>query len=363
MNKKFIIIYSILMVVSIIIFILFTNNYSLYKEPIGRVIEEKSIYSDTEVITFGYEEKVYNQKIKVKILNGTYKGKIIDIDNEYHKGEAYDMKYHVNDEVFLDLNVRNKEIVKAEITGYKRDKYVVLLMLFLLLIIILIGRIKGLLSIISILLNIVIFYIMIKINARGVSLPLLTYIGSILFSIICLLLVSGINKKTKAAIISSIIGVTVTTLLVLIIIYFTKYGGVRLEQMELLTRPAEDVFLAEVIVGGLGAIMDISITMASSLNELIEKNKRISYKKLYQSGINIGRDVMSTMINVLFFTFISSSIVNLIVYYRNGIQVSALLTEFISLEMTRALIGAIGIVLSIPIAIKISLLVYKRRKS
>ena len=362
-NKRFIIIYSVLIVISIVIFVMFSNNYSLYKEPIAKIIEEKSIYQNTEEITFGYKEKVYIQNIKAKLLNGTYKGEIVSIVNEYHKGEAYDMKYHVNDEVFLDLNVRKNKIINARITEYKRDKYVVLLVLSIILIIILVGKLKGLLSIISVFINIIIFYLMIKISSKGVSLPILSYISAIIFSTICLFLVSGKNKKTLSAIISSIIGVTVTLLLVLIVIYFTKYNGIRFEQMELLTRPAEDIFISEVILGGLGAIMDISITMSSSLNELIEKNKRISYKKLYNSGINIGKDVMSTMINVLFFTYISSSIINLSIYFRNGIEVNALLTEFISLEMTRALIGAIGIVITIPIAIKVSLLVFKRRNS
>ena len=363
MNKRFIIIYSILIIVSIIIFIMFSNNYSLYKQPIGRVIEEKSVYRETETISYGYKEKVYDQKIKVKILNGTYRGEIINIDNEYHKGEAYDMKYHVNNEVFLDLNVRNKKIVNARIIDHKRDKYIVLLILFVILTIVLVGKLKGLFSIISVIINIVVFYFMIKLSNKGISLPILSYVSAIIFSSICLLLVSGKNKKTLAAVISSIIGVTVTLLIVLIIIFITNYSGIRFEQMELLTRPAEDIFISEVILGGLGAIMDISITMSSSLNELIEKNKKISYKKLYNSGINIGKDVMSTMINVLFFTYISSSIINLSIYFRNGIDTGSLITEFISLEMTRALIGAIGIVISIPIAIKISLLIYKRRKS
>ena len=362
-NKKFIIIYSLLIIISVIIYVLFSYNYSFYKEPIAKIIEEKSIYQSTEEITYGYKEKVYIQNIKAKILNGTYKGKIVYIENEYHSGEAYDMKYRINDEVFLDLNIRNKKIINARITEYKRDKYVILLILLIILVIVLVGKIKGFLSIISVFINIVIFYLMIKISSKGISLPLLSYISSIIFSSICLFLVSGKNRKTKAAIISSITGVTVTMLLVLIVILFTKYDGIRFEQMELLTRPAEDIFISEVILGGLGAIMDISITMSSSLNELIEKNKRISYKKLYNSGINIGKDVMSTMINVLFFTYISSSIINLSIYFRNGIEVNSLLTEFISLEMTRALIGAIGIVITIPIAIKISLLVFKRRKS
>jgi len=38
-----------------------------------------------------------------------------------------------------------------------------------------------------------------------------------------------------------------------------------------------------------------------------------------------------------------------------------LVNEYISLEMTRALTGAIGITVTIPISIYISLFVYKRR--
>ena len=42
------------------------------------------------------------------------------------------------------------------------------------------------------------------------------------------------------------------------------------------TEPAfEDVFISELIVGGLGAVMDVAITISSSISELIEKDKNI----------------------------------------------------------------------------------------
>lgn len=150
-------------------------------------------------------------------------------------------------------------------------------------------------------------------------------------------------------------------LITIIVINITKYSGTRFEQMELLTRPYEDIFTSELILGGLGAIMDISISMSSSLNELIEKDKKITIKALTKSGFSIGKDIMSTMINVLFFTYICSVIPNLTIYFRNGVKMSHLINEYISLEMTRALIGAIGITLTIPIAIYTTLFIYKRR--
>ena len=361
-NKKFIIIYSLLLIVGIS-FIVFTyNNYFLYQKPIVKVIETKDEYVTTETVTFGYHEDIYLETIKAKVLNGEYKGEIVTIENEYHKGEAYDQRYRVGDELFVSINKEEDNIKNVHLEGYKRDKYIVILIVFFSLIIILVGKLKGFLSITSVVINIIIFNILVYMHAfKMANLALLSFIGAIIFSIICLTLVSGFNKKTLSAVLSSIIGVSLVTLISYIVIKLTKYSGVRFEQMELLTRPFEGVFISEIILGGLGAIMDISISMSSSLNELIEKDNNISRKQLVKSGFNIGKDIMSTMINVLFFTYICTSIANLTIYFRNGITLSTLLDEFISLEMTRALTGAIGITITIPIAIYLTLFIYKRR--
>lgn len=356
-NKKFLIIYSLLLIVGIGLIIFTYNNYSLYNKTIVKVIETKEEYITTESVTFGYNEELYKEIMKAKVLNGENKNEIVTIENEYHKGEAFDQRYAKGDELFVSIN---KDVVHIE--GYKRDKYIVLLLVFFSLIIILVGKIKGFLSIISVVINIVIFNILVYMHAyKMANLALLSFIGAIIFSIICLTLVSGFNKKTLSAVLSSIIGVSLVTLISFIVIKITHYSGIRFEQMELLTRPYEGIFISEIILGGLGAIMDISISMSSSLNELIEKDNKISRKQLIKSGFNIGKDIMSTMINVLFFTYICTGMANLTIYFRNGITLSSLLDEYISLEMTRALTGAIGITITIPIAIYITLFIYKRR--
>ena len=361
-NKKFIIIYSILLIISIGLVIFTFHNYSLYKRPIVKVIETKDEFIDTETVTFGYTEEIYLETIKAKIMNGEHKGEVVTIENEYHKGEAFDQRFRKGDELFISLNISEGKIKNVHIEEYKRDKYIVLLIVFFYLTLILVGKLKGLLSIVSVIVNIVIFNLLVYMHAiKMANLAILSFIGAIIFSTICLTLVSGFNKKTLSAVLSSIIGVSLVTLISFIVIRITKYDGIRFEQMELLTRPFEGVFISEIILGGLGAIMDISISMSSSLNELIEKNNKITRKALVKSGFNIGKDIMSTMINVLFFTYICTSIVNLTIFFRNGVSLSSLLDEYISLEMTRALTGAIGITITIPIAIYITLFIYKRR--
>lgn len=360
-NKKFTICYTILLIISLVAIIFTYNNHYFYKDSIAKVTNTKEKLMEIEELNYGYTDERYLQTIEATILNGKHKGKKVTIKNEYYKGETYSQRYQVKDELFISFSEENVKIKNTHIEGYKRDKYIVILVVSFILIIVLVGKLKGFLSIISVILNIIIFNIIVFLNVKNISLPILSFIGAIIFSILCLTLVSGINKKTLSAIISSIAGVTITMLITLIVINITKYSGIRFEQMELLTRPYEGIFISELILGGLGAIMDIAISISSSLNELIEKDPKISSKQLIKSGRNIGKDIMSTMINVLFFTYICTIIPNLTILFRHGINIGTLINEYITLEMTRALTGAIGITITIPISIFITVFMYKRR--
>ena len=360
-HKKFCISYLIIILISIVSIIFTYNNHYLYKDTIAKISNIKEEYVTTEIMDYGYKEDIYNQTITAIIKNGKYKGKTITIENQYYKGQTYSQQYHKHDELFISLDTHKDTIRNVHIEGYKRDKYIVILLVSFILIIVLVGKLKGFLSIISLILNIILFNTIVYLNVKNIPLPLLSYIGAIVFSSICLTLVSGKNKKTLSAIISSITGVSITMLISLIVIHMTNYSGLRFENMELLTRPYEGIFISELILGGLGAIMDISISISSSLNELLQKDPKITSKQLIKSGFNIGRDIMSTMINVLFFTYICTIIPNLCILFRNGINLSSLINSYITLEMTRALIGAIGITITIPISIYITVLMYKRR--
>lgn len=66
--------------------------------------------------------------------------------------------------------------------------------------------------------------------------------------------------------------------------------------------------MAGVFIGSLGAVMDVAITMTSSVFGLYEENKGISLQALRRSGMEIGKDIMGAMTNILFFAYISGSI-------------------------------------------------------
>lgn len=108
--------------------------------------------------------------------------------------------------------------------------------------------------------------------------------------------------------------------------------------------------------------MDVAITMSSSIFGLYEKNNNIPIKALKASGMEIGKDIMGPMTNILFFAYISGSIPMLLLYLKNASPLGFTLSMNLSLELARALAGGIGIVLTIPIGLYTSIFFIKRKR-
>lgn len=123
------------------------------------------------------------------------------------------------------------------------------------------------------------------------------------------------------------------------------------------------VFRAGLLKGSLGAVMDVAITMSSSIFWLYEKNNEISIKALKTSGLEIGKDIMGTMTNILFFAYISGTIPMIILYLMNSSALGFTLSMNLSLELARALAEGIGIVLTIPIGLYISIFFVNRKRT
>lgn len=352
-NKSKIIIFIIILLLSIAMLIFTNNNYSFYKTTILRIdkIEESEIDITTEPNILGIEEKYYVQKISGTIMNGSNIGKVRNYENEISTSSVVTEKYKKGDYVFVNGN---------NITGLKRDTYIVFLIFIFVILLYIVGNIKGLLSIISVLFNLSVFLIGISLYMKGANIVLLVLILSILFTVLSLLISSGINKTTLSAIISVAVSIFILTLMTFIIIGITKYNGVNFNGMSFLTVPPEAIFTSELLIGGLGAIMDVCITISSSIKELIDKDNNIKKESLILSGKNIGKDIMGTMINVLFFTYLSGCLPVFVLAIRNGVSLTNYISANFSLELTRFLIGSIGLVLAIPISLYISIKFNKR---
>ncbi|WP_434547739.1 YibE/F family protein [Peribacillus frigoritolerans] len=342
------------------------HNYSFYELPIAKVIKT-NLENTTELDDmYQNEDRLFTQSIIAELQNGEEKGKLIHLKNEYSSSGAFDQEYRVGNDLFVSIDTKTEG--NSELTGtikdVKRDKFVLIVAWVFILTLLIVGKKQGLFSIISLAVNAILlsyaldFYL----NTSDIGLVLICSISIILFTVLSLLLVNGFNEKTYAAVIATLLGTFLSLFITYLIMWLTSENGLRYEEMQFITRPYKMVFMAGLFIGSLGAVMDIAITMSSSIFGLYEKNNQISVKALKTSGLEIGKDIMGTMTNILFFAYISGSIPMIILYLNNDSALGFTLSMNLTLELARALAGGIGIVLTIPIGLYVSIFFINRKR-
>lgn len=364
---KQILFYTIIVLCFAISIAFVNHNYSFYDRPIAEVI--KTNLEDTTEMTDIHHNKdtLFTQSITAELKNGKDKGQLIHLTNDYSSSGAYDQAYKVGNELFvsIDKNVEGDTNLTGTITNVKRDTYILIVAWIFIFILLIVAKRQGLFSIISLAVNAVLLSYALDVYVNNASLSLLWIcsICVILFTVISLLLVNGFNEKTYAATVATLLATFISLLITYLVMRLTSENGLRYEEMDFLTRPYQMVFMAGLFIGSLGAVMDVAITMSSSIFGLYEKNNNIPVKALKTSGLDIGKDIMGTMTNILFFAYVSGSIPVLILYLKNGSPLLFTLSMNLSLELARALAGGIGIVLTIPIGLYTSIFFVNRKRS
>lgn len=363
LNKKAFYLYGSVLLCIILSMLFVQNNFYLYDDPIAEVVtvtlnEQKSSNNSTT------NDRLFDQTLVGKLVNSEQKGELITLENTYSLSGAYDHEYEIGDELFVSIQKNSVSDLRGSIDGPKRDTYVLAAAWLFILTVLLVGKKSGWFSIVSLIINVLVLSLALTVYANSENANLLLICSGLVvfFTITSLFLVSGNTEKTYAAILATLTGTFSALLIAYIVMQLTTEKGLRYEEMAFITRSPQKIFLASILVGSLGAVMDIAITITSSLYELYDKNNSIPIKNLKASGKEIGADIMGTMTNVLFFAYVSGSIPMILLYLKNGSTLGYTLAMNLSLELTRALVGSIGIVLTIPISIYTAIYFIQKRR-
>ena len=117
-----------------------------------------------------------------------------------------------------------------------------------------------------------------------------------------------------------------------------------------------------ILIGSLGAIMDVSMSLASAMQELSEQMYQPSFKKLVISGFNIGRDAIGTMTNTLILAYVGGSMATILLFTAYTSDFVVLLNyEMLLVEIIQAIVGSIGILLAVPITVFFSAWVFLKK--
>ncbi len=333
---------------------LFTKfDYFLYDDMIATVI---SVENEKHNGVNDGRETYYVQNITLKIQNTDRKGTVVTAYNKYFYSQIDSTKYNVGDDLFVAESETDAQDVK--ILRTKVDTYAVFIIFAFLAVVILIAGKKGILSISTLVVNILIFVLALNNFIKSENIERTTTIVTFFFVVITLVILNGFTKKSLGAILSSLL----TVLLVYILYIFVYRFGSRpyFEMMDYIfgNENLEALFLSSVIMGLLGAVMDVSITINSSVYEIVNTAKEPTVQSLIKSVKEISHDIMGTMINVLFFSYLSGSIPMFLIKAKNGYSFLNLVRYDIIFELLRFLLGSIGIVLAIPVSGVIAILLF-----
>lgn len=333
-------------------------------------VVENIQYEDVQDLQQG--DNSVKQVALVKVLSGKFKGTERLIDNMLTGNPAYDINLQKGDKVILHVERKTEDIINADdvdffIADIKRDDALVWTSIAFVMLLLLIGRKKGLYSLLSIIATVaLIFFMLMPMILHGFCPIASAVLVGILSTIITIYLVGGFNSKSSSAIIGTSLSLVFAGGLSLITIYLAHLTGFAGEESMFLysAHPELDfqgLLSASMIIAALGALMDTGVSIASAINEIYETDKNLTVKQLFKSGMNIGKDVIGTMSNTLILVYLGSSLP--LVLLSNNIDLQKFFNlNQVATEISSAIIGSIAILLCVPLTAIISAYLIKNQK-
>lgn len=305
------------------------------------------------------ESDVRFQHLQIQLISGTHKGEVFTVRNTVEYINPYNLIFKKGEEILLyQTETQDGQIEGLRIFEKPRTGAIGFIIALFFIALLIIGGLKGLKSAVTLLFTgALIFLVMIPLLLKGHNPILISVIVCALSSTFTLIVVSGKNRKTLTAILGTVGGVLAATLIAIFIGQWAKLTGLGNEEAQLLAFVPQfrnldykGLLFAGIIIGALGAVMDVAMSIASSMSEIEQVQPKISNKELFNSGMNVGRDIMGSMSNTLILAYVGSSIQVILLFYSFNVSPYAIINmDHMASEIIRAMAGSIGLVFAIPI--------------
>jgi uncharacterized membrane protein len=224
--------------------------------------------------------------------------------------------------------------------------------------VVIIGGLRGLRSLVALALTIaVVAKIVIPMLLHGVSPILLAVGGGTLVTIATLLLTEGASRVTLAATLGTVSALVATAVLAAI---FTAAGGFTAlqgnEEIAFLIPligervDLQGILLAATVFGALGVLDDVTVTQAATVEQLYRARPDASRAGVIGRAMHFGRSHIAAVVNTLVLAYLGASLPLLLLFALGGQDPLVVVNgEIVAVEVIRALVGSIGIVMAVPL--------------
>ena len=312
-----------------------------------------------------YDTKTEHHILEVEMLSGMYKGQRLVLRNIVnHNMPLLSIPAEPGDIVLCRVGGDPEQIGLVNIVQeYGRDGFLVWMVGGMLLLIIVVGRIEGIRTACAMLISAtVIYFFMLPLISQGANAVFIVTLTSGAIAFVSLVFVIGPSRKTFSAVLGTMGGILVAGLIVLFAQQHLHFSGlenaISADIVEATRTPPFDfvqILLAGMLMGVLGVAVDGAIEVASSMEEIRRANPNMPTWRLIASGLNVGTDILGTMVNTLVFAYLGVELLLVITITAPNLDffksppAQLLSIGVVSAEIVRLLAGTLGLVLAIPI--------------
>lgn len=338
----------------------------VFKAKVIKITEEKTIEREDG-------SKALQQNILLRGLEKEWKDKEIEHLGISEIDVASANIYKVGDKVVVS-EVKNIDgATDYYIVDLVRSGYLFWLALIFAVVIIIIGKKKGVKSLISLVIS---FFVIIKFIVPKIisgSSPLVVgVLGALIILAIIIYLTEGWNRKSHIAVVSVFLSLIATFILSWIFTHLTRLTGLAQEEATFLlganngTIDFRGLLLTGILIGTVGVLDDVIVGQVESVRQIRKANPNLTSAQVYKSAYEVGNTHLGAIVNTLFLTYAGASLPLLLLFYLNPtglVSFSQVVNnEMIATEIVRTLVGSIGVALSMPISTVLAVIWMKDKK-
>ncbi|MCA9804290.1 MAG: YibE/F family protein [Cyanobacteria bacterium HKST-UBA02] len=323
---------------------------------IGKVVSVSPLKLNQDLLEHtGMVSKV--QSTKVEILEGPFKGQTVEVDNEITDNPAYNVEVKNGQEVVLAMESKRDGEIQVNIADYHRAPSLTWLLVAFLVAFIAFGGKQGVKSLIGLGITVLLIgWVLLPLSLQGFNPLLISVVICLLATASSILLIGGLSKKSAAAIAGTVGGVIIAGFAAQIVIWTAPLTGLSSEEAQILRGSVlvqqppfySGLLAAGMLIGALGVIMDVGISIASSIAEVSRADRKLPMKALFESGMNVGRDIMGTMTNTLILAYTGGALPLLLLATQMP-SIKLINLDLFATEVASALSGSLGLVFTIPL--------------
>ena len=331
-----------------------------YRAKVIRVVEK----GDSQAL--GISNIV--EQVRILILSGREKGIEVTAQNTILSNDEGGFPLKARD-VVVGVKSYGIDGVSYAVTDHFRLIPLFGIFLFFVALVALFGRLRGVMSVVGLLVSIVIItgFIVPQI-AAGRDPVLISIIGSVGILLISMYLAHGFCVQTTVSLASTIVTLGVSALLASRFVQAGKFFGSGTEdalylQLSTGTINLQGLLLGGIIIGTLGVLDDITTVQTATIAELKRANRAFSFADLYRRGIVIGREHIASLVNTLALAYTGASLPLLLLFTLQNNQPLWMVfnSEMITEEILRTLVGSVALILAVPISTIAAAVFFSRR--